>query len=154
MSVPLLRALVKYYKLVGLATTDSAIVVPNELNFVPGVGDDLESMIWVITYAIMIHHQQSLKGSDKANYKRDVVDQYYGSWSYSGLTEKRKNMLYSGINPLDDEPEEWIPDPVQRTWFRRAMILVSDRQLPSNDGSIKDITFDSFDALCDAFITD
>jgi len=154
MSVPLLRALIKYYKLVGKATKDSAIVVPPELDFVPGAGDDLESMIWVITYAIMIHHQESLKGSDKADYKRDVVDQFYGSLSYSGLDEKRNFMVYLGINPLVDRPEEWIPDPVQRTWFRRAMTLVSDRLLPSGDGSIKPITFDAFDALCDEFITD
>ena len=74
MIIPLLGALNKHYKLVGKATKDLAIFVPPELNFVPGAGDDLESMIWVTTYAIMIHHQEGLQGSDKADYKRDVVD--------------------------------------------------------------------------------
>jgi len=154
MSVPLLKALVKYYKLVGKATKNSAIVVPPELDFVPGAGDDLESMIWVITYAIMIHHQENLKGSDKADYKRDVVDQFYGSLSYYGLAEKRDVMVYRGTKPRFDEPEEWFPDLVQRTWFRRAMALLSDRHSSSSDSSTDSITFDSFDALCNAFITD
>jgi len=151
MSVHHLKALIKYYKLVDKATTDS---VPPELNFVPGAGDDLESMIWVITYAIMIHRQESLQGSDKANYKRDVVDQYYGSWSYSGLAEYRDLMVYRGTNRLADEPEEWIPDPAQRKWFRQAMTLVAGQTRASSPGAIKPITFDSFDALCDEFITD
>ena len=154
MSKPLLRALIKYYKLVGKATKDSAIVVPPELDFVPGAGDDLESMIWVITYAIMIHHQQSLKGSDKADYKRDVVDQFYGSLSYSGIAKERKAMLYSGTDLLDDDPEEWFPDPAQSKWFRRAMTLVEGQSRPTHHGTIKPITFDSFDALCDEFIID
>jgi hypothetical protein len=154
MSIPLLNALDKYYKLVGKATKDSAIVVPPEVAFVPGPGDDLESMIWVITYAIMIHHQESLQASEKADYKRDVVDAFYGSLSYSGLAKERELMMYRGGNPLVDKPEEWIPEPAQRKWFRRAMTLVAGRHMPSFDGSTKAITFDAFDALCDEFITD
>jgi len=153
MSIPLLNALDKYYKLVGKATKDSAIVVPHELSFVPGAGDDLESMIWVITYAIMIHHQESLEGSEKADYKRDVVDQFYGSLSYSGLAKERDVMVFRGTNLLAHQPEEWIPDPTQSKWFRRAMTLVSGQIKSSTHGTITPITFDAFDALCDEFIT-
>jgi hypothetical protein len=98
MSIPLLRALTKYYKLVDKAAKDPAIVVPSELDFMPGPQDDLESMIWVLTYAIMLHHQESLRGSDKADYKRDVVDQFYGSLSYSGLA--RSAMLWCSVVPI------------------------------------------------------
>ena len=45
MSVSLLTALTDYYTIVEEATTDLAIVVPSELDFVPGPGDNLESMI-------------------------------------------------------------------------------------------------------------
>jgi hypothetical protein len=154
MSISLLHALDKYYNLVGKATKDPAIVVPPELAFVPGVGDDLESMIWVLTYAIMIHHQESLQRSEKADYKRNIVDTAYGSLSYSGLAKERTSMVIYGINPLVDKPEEWIPEPTQCKWFRRAMRLVAGQILPSLDGSINVITFDAFDALCDEFITD
>ena len=154
MSIPLLRVLTKYYKLVDKAAKNPDIVVPSELDFIPGPQDDLESMIWVLTYAILLHHQERLRGSDKADYKRDVVDQFYGSLSYSGLTNMRDIMVLRGCNPFHDEPEEWVPDPIQCKWFRRAMTLVDGHTRPSPDGSTKSITFDAFDALCDEFITD
>jgi len=149
MSIPLLTALEEYYSLVDKATKNPAIVTPSELDFVPGAGDDLESMIWALTYTIMLHHQESLQGSDKADYKRDVIDMFYGSLSYSGLALMRRNMAYEGFNPLANAPKRWIPDTTQFKWFRRA-----GRLMPSFDGSIKAITFDAFDALCDEFITD
>jgi hypothetical protein len=154
MSVSLLHALDEYFELVSDATDDPAIVVPPELAFVPGAGDDLESMIWVITYAIMIHHQESLQGSKKASYKRRVVDMFYGGFSYSSLILKRQNLAYDGSNPLRNTPDKWIPDPAQRKWFRKMMTLVDGQLKPSSDGSIKPITFDAFDALCDEFITE
>ena len=149
MGFRLLKSLTKYYKLVVKATIDRAIVVPSELDFVPGPGDDLESMIWVLTYAIMLHHQASLQGQARANYKHGVVDNFYGSLSYVGLAEKRNTMVSYSTNLLDDDPEEWIPDPVQCKWFRRAMTLVEGQMK-----GIKPITFDTFDELCDDFITD
>ena len=154
MSIPLLKALKKYYKLVDMAAIDPATAVPSELDFVPGPRDDLESLIWVLTYAIMLHHQETLQGLRKAHYKRDVVDQFHGSLSYFGLAEKRDIMVFHGSNPFADEPEEWIPNATECRWFRRAMTLVEGQIKPSPDGSIKDITFDTFDALCDEFITD
>jgi hypothetical protein len=154
MGLPLLRALTKYYNLVDEATDDPALVVPSELDFMPGPQDDLESMIWVLCYAVMLHHQESLRGSAKARYKRKVVDQLYGSLSYSGLAKERDVMMCRGYNLLAFEPEEWIPDPTQCKWFRRAMALVHGQDMLIPDGSTKPITFDAFDALCDEFITD
>ena len=154
MSIPLLGALTKHFKLVDKAAKNPGIAIPPELDFMPGPQDDLESMIWVLTYAILLHHQESLQGSDKADYKRDVVESFYGSLSYSGLGEKHTFMVYEGCNSFASRPDEWIPDPTQCKWFRRAMMLVDGHIRPSPDGSIKAITFDAFDALCDEFITD
>ena len=154
MSIPLLYALTKYYKLVEMVDIDPTTVVPSELDFIPGPQDDIESMVWVLTYAIMLHHQESLQGLRKVRYKRDVVDRFYGSLSYSGLAEKRVFMVFQGSVPLADQSEEWIPDPIQCKWFRRAMTLVEGHIKPSPDGTSKAITFDAFDALCDEFITD
>jgi hypothetical protein len=81
MRLPLLKALTKYYKLVDKAAKDPAIIVPSELDFIPGPRDDLESMIWVLTYAILHHYQESLPPSDEADYKRNIVNQVYGSLS-------------------------------------------------------------------------
>ena len=154
MGIRLLKSLAKYYDIVEMATINPAIVAPPGLDFVPGPGHDLESMIWVLTYAIMLHHLGSLRGSLKARYQRRVVDNFYGSLSYSGLTEKRKIMIYDGTSRFADEPEEWIPDPAQCKWFRRAMMLVACQTMPPSDRDLEPITFDSFDVLCDEFITD
>jgi len=153
MSIPLLRSLTSHYDLVETVATDPAIVVPSELDFMPGPQDDLESMIWVLTYAIMLRHQESLPPLMKAQYKLKVVDQFYGSLSYSGLSNMRDVMVFRGFNPLAHQPVKWIPDATQCKWFRRAMALVAGQIVPSPDGSVKPITFDVFDALCDDFIT-
>ena len=147
MSIRLLRTLTKHYELVELATTDPTIVVPSELDFVPGPGDDLESMIWVLTYAMMLRHHGNLQAPHKAFYKRYVVDAFYGCLSYSALWKERSFLVSCGTT-LDDDPERWIPDPVQCKWFRHAMTLVEGQKK-----SIKPITFDAFDALCDEFTT-
>src|SRR5258706_1194259 len=154
MSSALLAALTKYYKRVEKATKNPAIIAPSGLDFVPGPAEDLESMIRVMTYAIMLHHQGSLQGSDKTDYQRDVVNNFYGSLSYSGLAEKRKIMVLGGIDNLADEREEWIPDPAQHKWFRRAMALVASQSMSLANLSNEPITFGAFDALCDEFITD
>jgi hypothetical protein len=102
----------------------------------------------------MLHHQESLQGSKKAQYKRNVVDQFYGSISYSGLAHSRNAMIHHGTNLIADEPEEWIPDVIQCKWFRRAMTLVAGQNMSSSHISIKPIRFDAFDELCDEFITE
>jgi hypothetical protein len=154
MSISLLSALAEHCNLVETAATDPTIVVPSEIDFIPGPQDDLESMIWVLTYAVMLRYQGGLQGFKKTQYKLKVVDAFYGSLSYSALTEKRRHMAYEGFNPLAKEPQRWIPDASQYKWFKRAMTLVAGHIMPSFDGSIRAITFDAFDALCDEFITD
>ena len=154
MSISLLDALTKHFKLVEKAIKNAALVVPHELDFVPGPGDDLESMIWVLTYTLMLHHHATLQGSDKTEYKRDVIDKFYGSLSYSGLAEKRDFLMSRGTNFRAYGPEQWIPDPTQRQWFRSAMALIEGQTKLSFSGSTKPITFDAFDALCDEFDTD
>ena len=154
MSIRLLNALTEYYDLVESAAMDPTIVVPSELDFVPRLGDDMESMIWALTYAIMLRHHEGFQGPKKAQYKIKVVDGFYGNLSYSELAEKRCLLAYDGYNLLAKQPNVWIPDPTHCKWFRRAMTLVAGQLMPSFDGSAKDITFDAFDALCDEFITD
>ena len=100
----------------------------------------------------MLHHQESLRGSDKTLYKHRVVDTFYSSPSYSGLTEKRKIMMFDGINPRSRGLDKWIPDPAQRNWFKRAMTLGAGHTMSAL--SNQSVSFDAFDALCDEFVTD
>ena len=105
MSISLLKTLTKCYRLVDKASNFPATVVPSEHDFVLGPGDDLESMIWVLTYAIMLHHQESVQASDKSGYKCNAVDQFYGGLSHSALAKERDVMVFRGINPLADKPD-------------------------------------------------
>ena len=107
MGIRLLKSLTKHYDLVDTATINPTIVVPSELDFVPGPGHDLESMIWVLTYAIMLRHQRNLQAPRQAFYKSHVVDAFYGSLSYSALAEKRTFMVSCGTIPRSPEPERW-----------------------------------------------
>ena len=152
MSIRLLKALTNHYELVELAATDPAIDIPSELDFVPGPGDDLESMIWVLTYAIMLRHHGNLQGPHKAFYKSHFVDAFYGCLSYSALAEKRQMLMLRGINLLTDELKHCIPDLAQRKWIRGAMTSVAGQNLLFPGSSITSITFDAFDKLCDDFL--
>ena len=154
MSMALLDALTKYYDLVETADINPAIVAPSGLDFVPGPGEDLESTIWVLIHAIMLHHLGSLQGSDKAHYQCRVIDLFYGRLSYFGLSVGREALVSRGTNLRAYGPDRWIPDPAQREWFRRAMALVEGQTKLPFGGSTKPITFDAFDALCDEFIMD
>ena len=55
-------------------------------------------MFRVLTYAIKLHHQVSLQGSVKDDYKHGVVHRFYGILSYCGLAEKRTFMVFNGIH--------------------------------------------------------
>jgi len=55
-------------------------------------------MFRVLTYAIKLHHQVSLQGSDQADDKHGVVHRFYGILSYYGLAQKRTFMAFNGIN--------------------------------------------------------
>ena len=153
MSIGLLKALTGHYELVELATKDPTIDVPSELNFVPGPGDDLESMIWVLTYAVMLRHHGNLQVPHKDFYKRRVVDAFYGCLSYSALAEKRQMLMLRGINQLTDELKDCIPDLAQRKWMRGAMSLIAGQNLVLPGCRIETITFNAFDKLCDDFLT-
>ena len=55
MRIPLLKPLAKYHRFMDKTTKDPEIVVPS-LDFVPGAGDDLESMIWCLKALLMMKH--------------------------------------------------------------------------------------------------
>ena len=125
MATPLLRVLAKYHKLVDNATKGPVIVVPSGLDFVPGAGYELESMIWILTYAIMLHHQ----GSDK---RAMSLTRFMAAC----LTLDSKRSAFLWWSMVSEGPEEWIPDPAQCTKFRRVMTLLARHIVPPFDASV------------------
>ena len=154
MSIDLLSSLITYYQRVTQATQALSKGAPTMLDFTPAPEYDLESMIWVLTYAIFLHTQEALPSSERVNYKKDVMDANYGTASYQKLVTLRRAMFSAGTSPNARDVRFWLPDDNERHWFQRAMRLVSKQYVLDDDGKIQAITFDSMEKLCEDFITD
>jgi hypothetical protein len=154
MSIKLLSDLNTYYQRVTQATLDPSKEAPTMVNFIPAPEYDLESMIWVLTYAIFLHTQEALPSSERVDYKKDAVDANYGTASYKKLVTLRRAMFTAGTSFDAEEVPFWLPDDNERHWFQRAMRLVSKQYVLDDDGKIQAITFDSMEKLCQDFITD
>ena len=154
MNIRLLSALNTYYQHVTQATRDPSKMAPTGVNFTQAPEYDLESMIWVLTYAIFLHTQEALPTSERANYKKDVLDAYFGTASYKRLVVLRRSMFAAGTSLDAEDVPYWLPDGNERHWFQRAMRLVSRQYQFDDDGKIQVITFDRMEKLCDDFITD
>ena len=53
-------------------------------------------------------------------------------------------MMSRGYDPLDDDPEGWIPDQTQCKWFSHAMTIVKRQLVPLPDSDIKHIMYGAF----------
>jgi hypothetical protein len=154
MSIKLLSALNTYYQRVTEATWDPSQTAPTEVIFTPAPEYDLESMIWVLTYAMFLRTQEALPPSERVDYKKGVVDPYYGPASYKKLMVLRRSMFAAGTTFDAPDILYWLPNDNERRWFQRAMRMVSKQYQPDDDGKIQVITFDSMEKLCEDFITD
>jgi hypothetical protein len=154
MSIQLLSALNTHHQHVTQATRDPSKAVPTEVIFTPAPEYDLESMIWVLTYAMFLRTQEALPPSERVDYKKGVVDAYYGTASYKKLMVLRRSMFAAGASFNAPDILYWLPDNNERHWFQRAMRMVSKQHLLDDDGKTQVITFDSMEKLCEDFITD
>ena len=90
---------------------------------------DFESLIWVVVYAMMIHHNNSLALTDLEGcdeYKRDMDECWgglgctlYPSHIYTIMTGCKARSQYL--------VELWFPDPREAAFFRDAMRSILDR---------------------------
>ena len=84
-------------------------IIPSELDFMVGLHDDLESVVWVLIYGIMLRHQESLQASGRAYYRCNGVDQLHGSLSYTGLAKDRDVMMFFGSTPFSGDLKNGPP---------------------------------------------
>src|SRR5258706_2704128 len=88
---------------------------------------DLESFLWVLVYAMMIHNYNSLtRNIDRTEYK-ETLDEYFGHGSVTVILKSRKAMLYSALAGVgEDCVSGWFPDPLERKFFIRCMTLIAE----------------------------
>ena len=88
---------------------------------------DFESLIWVVVYAIMIHHRNNLAPTDPAKCKRykTALDHCWAAHAYSTLLRSHNNMILTGCTVYaQDVVNWWVPDPPEAAFFRDAMRLI------------------------------
>ena len=88
---------------------------------------DLEAFLWVLVYAMMIHHYNSItRETDRQEYK-DTLDSYFGHGSATIVLDKRTAMIYSAQAPVSEgRTTRWFPDPHERRFFTRCMTLIAE----------------------------
>jgi len=90
------------------------------------VHHDLEALIWVLVYAMMVHsYNSSTRETDKKEYSV-VLDDHFGHGSAKTILEKRKAMLYSAQSLVGlEQISQWFPNPRERRFFIRCMTLIA-----------------------------
>lgn len=104
---------------------------------------DLESLIWVVVYAMMVHQRNHLAETDPdmfKQYNQDLGECWEGH-AYSNVLRSHAYMVRAGCSPDSQLVSLWFPDPSKATFFRDAMLLIRDQE----DG--KRITYEGLCAL-------
>ncbi len=95
---------------------------------------DFESLIWVIVYAMTVHHRNTLATTDleACEFYKGELDNLWAVHSYRHVATSHNDMLMQGASPdsLDTGPvNDWLPDPLEAAFFRDAMLMITKHQL-------------------------
>lgn len=95
---------------------------------------DLEALIWVLVYAMMIHNYDSLTNqTDRKEYKA-ILDNYFGHGSASTTFIKRHAMWSLAHSDVGlDHVSKWFSDPDERKFFISCMSLVAEHHKPEKN---------------------
>ena len=91
---------------------------------------DFESLIWVIVYAMMIRHRNTLEATDQVMYEeyKKILDRCWAVHSYGNILGSHNNMIMIGCS-LDcrEIVDLWFPDAGEAAFFRDAMRLLRNQ---------------------------
>ena len=107
---------------------------------------DFESLIWVLVYAMMIHHKNNLAVTDPeaCELYKEALDDCWAVHSYSNLHRSHNHMITIGCSVSSQNiVSSWFPDPREAAFFREAMRLLRNQ---TQDGE-----FITYDSLCRLF---
>ena len=88
---------------------------------------DFESLIWVVVYAMMIHHRNTLATTDPAKCERykKALDHCWAAHAYSNLLRSHDHMTSTGCIPYSQAMMNlWFPNPPEAAFFCDAMRLI------------------------------
>ena len=91
---------------------------------------DFESLIWVVVYAMMIRHRNTLAATDQVMYAeyKETVDECWAVHSYGSVLRSQVYMIRIGCS-LDyvEITSSWFPDVREAAFFRDAMRLLRNQ---------------------------
>jgi len=123
---------------------------PEDFTFQHSLCHDFESLIWVITYAMMVQRRNILAATDLSTHTdyKEQLDDFWGAHSYSKLANCHGALINAGTTRTRTMVERLLfPDPLSAQFFRSAMRLVRDQ----GDGE-EPITYERVQALFRTYI--
>ena len=92
---------------------------------------DLEALIWVLVYTMMIHNYNSLiRETDRKGYKK-ILDDYFGHGSAQMTLDKRHAILSSAhADVSQNRVSKWFPNPDEHNFFISCMSLIAEHYRP------------------------
>jgi hypothetical protein len=126
MAVDLLRNQVRHLK-AETAARKQGKHGPVTLSMKREAHHDLEAFLWVLIYAMMIHHYDSLtRETHRRDYKK-ILDSHFGHGCAEAIVKERQSMMYlTQFRVHDASLSEWFPDPHEQRFFVNCMNLVAE----------------------------
>jgi len=122
----------------------------NDFTFQHRLCHDLESLIWVVIYAMMVRRRKLLADTDQNQSElfQVVLNLCWGVHSYTHLWCNHNNMIGAGCSVRYKTVETlWFTEQLEAAFFRAAMRLVRGQ---AHDGEA--ITYESLCALLEKYI--
>jgi len=124
---------------------------PSSWNFRPSVECDLESLVWVVLYAMMARRlRMVINSGDQVlceAYERDF-NVLWGSTLYFRVMHSHQNMHGAAACYGKGMGDQWFPDPVEGKFFGEVMWKLSG----SASGFGTPFTYQVFDELLGRYI--
>ena len=116
----------------------------SDFTFQHGLFHDFESLIWVVVYAMMIHHRNHLASADpeRCELYKEVLNHCWAAHAYRTRLCYHHDMIMTGCSGYSlSLVKSWFPEPREAAFFRDAMRLIRDQ----TDG--EPITYEGICAL-------
>ena len=95
--------------------------------FQHGLCHDLESLIWVVVYAMMIHQRNTFAATDPEMFElyKEELDHCWAAHAYRNVLISHDHMIVTGCS-IDSITmvRLWFPDPREAAFFCDAMRLI------------------------------
>ena len=102
----------------------------SDFDFQHRLGHDLESLIWVAVYAMMVHQRNIFAATDSEMFElyKQELDHCWAAHAYRNIFTSRNQAMTIGCSARSGIIVSfWFPDPHEAAFFRDAMKLIRDQ---------------------------